>query len=52
MMLRYGVLSIDCLDNKLFQFDVSATTTPVEQFNDYCAERVAVSVADRPANDW
>jgi hypothetical protein len=50
--LRYGVLSIDCIDNKLFQFDVSATTAPVDQFNEFCAGRVAAAIGDRPANDW
>ncbi len=52
VMLRYGVLSIDCIDNKLFQFDVSATTAPVDQFNEFCAGQVTAAIADRPANDW
>ncbi|MBL7692489.1 MAG: hypothetical protein JNM41_12935 [Flavipsychrobacter sp.] len=52
VMLRYGVLSIDCIDNKLFQFDVSATTAPADQFNEFCAGRVTAAIGDRPANDW
>lgn len=52
VLLRYGVLSVDCLDNKLFQFDVSASKVNVDEFNAYCAARVEEQVPNRVNNNW
>lgn len=52
VILRYGVLSIDCLNNKLYQFDVSSSTVDVDAFNTYCAARIEEHVPNRVKNDW
>jgi len=52
VLLRYGVLSVDCLNNKLYQFDVSASRVNVEEFNAYCATKVEEQVPNRAKNEW
>jgi hypothetical protein len=52
VLLRYGVLSIDCVDNKLYQYDVSAFTADEEIFDAFCKSQVANSIGDRGKDDW
>ena len=52
VLLRFGILSIDCLDNKLYQFSVSSTALNVEEFNAWCAARVEEHIPNRVKNDW
>jgi len=40
VLLRYGVLTIDCADNKLLQLDVAQPTFSAESFEQYCDEKV------------
>lgn len=52
VLLRHGILSIDCLDNKLYQASVSAITADSAQFESYCTAQIAANVGDRVKNDW
>jgi len=52
VLLRYGVLSVDCLNNKLYQFDVSASRVNTEEFNAFCAARIEEQVPNRIKNEW
>ncbi|MBX2907487.1 MAG: hypothetical protein KF744_15690 [Taibaiella sp.] len=52
VLLRYGILSIDCLDNKLYQFNISGPFTDIDDFNNYCAAKVAEYVPARVKNEW
>lgn len=52
VILRYGVLSIDCLDNKLYQFDVSASEASETAFNAFCAAQVEAHISKRRTDGW
>ena len=52
VMLKYGVLSVDCLDNKLVQVDVSGNTISEDEFNDFCKKNVEENKTKRVKNDW
>lgn len=51
-VLRYGVLSINCVDNKLYQFDVSANDADEHIFNEYCKVQVVAAMGKRQDNSW
>lgn len=52
VMLKYGVLSIDCLDNKLVQVDVSRNSISEDDFNVFCKKQVEGNISKRVKNDW
>lgn len=52
VLLRYGVLSIDCIDNKLYQFDVSGTTSDKDEFETFCTAQVLINKRKPVENDW
>ncbi|GAA4459772.1 hypothetical protein GCM10023093_01360 [Nemorincola caseinilytica] len=53
VLLRYGILSIDCTDNKLYQVEVSDTSgIDIEVFEAFCNARIAEGIEKRPKNDW
>jgi hypothetical protein len=52
IMLKYGVLSVDCLDNKLVQVDVSGNTIVESDFNLFCKQQVDNNKEKRVKNDW
>jgi len=52
VLLRYGVLSIDCIDNKLFQFDVSSNTADAELFEAFCKAQVENNIGKRKTDEW
>lgn len=52
VILRYGVLSVDCVDNKLFQFNVPAAAVPQDDFNAYCARQVEDNIPNRRKDEW
>jgi hypothetical protein len=51
VLLRYGVLTIDCADNKLLQLDVAQPTFSAESFEQYCDEKVEEGKKKR-AEEW
>ncbi len=51
-VLKYGILSINCLDNKLYQFDVSGNTVDDEDFNSFCTAQVTANIEKRKDNSW
>jgi len=52
VLLKYGVLSVDCIDNKLIQVDVSKNTIDEQDFNDFCKLQVENNKNKRTNNDW
>ncbi|MCF8449611.1 MAG: hypothetical protein K9G49_07035 [Taibaiella sp.] len=52
VLLRYGVLSVDCLDNKLYQVDVAGTTADSELFDNFCKNMVAANMDKRRNDEW
>jgi hypothetical protein len=53
VLLRYSVLSIDCVDNKLYQADLMANANINSvQFEAYCQTQVAANKDKRIKNNW
>ncbi len=51
VLLRFGVLTIDCADNYLFQWDVSSVGFNKEEFEHWCSEQVELNKNKR-VKDW
>lgn len=52
VLLRHGVLTIDCFDNHLYQWNVRTPGFSPAQFEEDCALRIAASAAERKKNNW
>jgi hypothetical protein len=52
VLLRRGVLTIDCTDNRLYQYTVGTTDLDIASFEQYCAQQVTEGMSKRPKNDW
>jgi hypothetical protein len=51
VLLRFGVLTIDCVDNYLFQWDVAGASFSKEEFESWCSEQVELNKNKR-IKDW
>jgi hypothetical protein len=51
VMLRFGVLTIDCLDNKLYQWNVKNNELNTDSFEKYCDEKIDENKHKR-REDW
>lgn len=53
VMLRHGVLTIDCVDNRLFQWNTVKTNEHnLAGFEEFCSTQVEQSKPLRSNNDW
>ncbi len=52
VLVRFGTLSIDCLDNKLFQLDVSGNSVNAQEIETYCNTQVEKAIPLRVNNNW
>jgi len=52
VLLRYGTLTIDCVDNSLYQWNISANSVNKEQFELFCLEQIEEGKTKRDKNDW
>jgi len=52
VLLRFGVLTIDCCDNRLFQWNIHSTGFDKENFQRFCMERIAESKEKRKKYAW
>jgi len=51
VVLRYGILSIECLENRLHQWDIADTNTNDEAFMAYCSTHVEANKGMR-VEEW
>jgi hypothetical protein len=51
VILRFGILTIDCEDNRLYQWDIAATDIDKELFETFCYAQVEAGKKKRVA-DW
>ncbi len=51
VLLRYGVLTIDCFDNRLFQYKVLPEGVDKDLFEEYCNTNITASI-DKREKDW
>lgn len=53
VLLRFGILTIECAGNRLIQRNIQHHHTPPEAaLSSFCNEKIAAGKANRPANDW
>lgn len=52
VLLRHGALTINCVDNRLYQYVTSAHTIDKEVFEAYCSSQIEAAKADRKKYDW
>ncbi|HRO42638.1 MAG TPA: hypothetical protein PL009_07370 [Flavipsychrobacter sp.] len=52
VLLRFGVLTIECCDNRLFQWNIKAINFDKESFQRFCHERIANSKEKRTKYAW
>lgn len=52
VVLRYGTLSIDCIDNRLMQWDLLDTKINPNDFETWCAEQVEANKSKRINDEW
>ena len=52
VLLRFGTLSIDCVDNTLFQWNVQEGAAGEADFEAFCKQQIESHRAGRKNNDW
>ncbi len=52
LLLRFGTLTVNCSDNRLFQWTVGATDFDKQQFERFCEQQIEAGRAKRDKNDW
>lgn len=52
VLYRRGVLTIDCLDNRLLQYRVQAPQVAPDIFEAFCAAQVEKALPQRRKDDW
>jgi hypothetical protein len=52
VLLRFGILTIECADNRLIQRNIADSTINAASVTQYCIEKIEASKAARVANDW
>lgn len=51
VLLRHGTLSVDCADNRRFQFTMKNTATDKETFEAYCSKQIGAN-KEKKKEDW
>lgn len=51
-LLRFGTLTINTADNRLYQWPVAEANFDTDAFNSFCKEQAAKGAADRKKYDW
>lgn len=52
LMLRHGIITIDCTDNYLFQWNVKNSTADVEAFEAFCRAKIEANRSKRQNEEW
>ncbi len=52
VVLRFGTITINCLDNHLFQWNIADSDMDNKQFEAYCNSKVEENIAKRATDDW
>ncbi len=52
VLYRRGVLTIDCLNNRLLQYPIDTPEVETETFEAYCAAQVEKAIPQRHRDDW
>lgn len=52
VVFRFGTLTIDCVDNKLFQWNITNVPADTAEFEAFCLNKVNEHRDKRRKNDW
>lgn len=52
VILRFGILTVDCYDNHLSQWHVGALNADIKQFDDFCTQQIAAGLIKRKEEEW
>ena len=52
VIMKFGTLSVDCVDNRLYQWNVADSKINAGDFHDFCVKQIAAGEANRKKNDW
>ncbi len=52
VILRFGILTIDCVDNHLYQWNVNAAEFSKEELEAYCSKLVIANKGKNKGADW
>jgi hypothetical protein len=52
VLLRFGTLTVNCTDNRLYQWNISTTDFEPEVFEVFCIRQVDKAREQRAKNDW
>lgn len=52
VLLRHGTLTINCIDNRLYQWITTVNNIDAKAFEDYCNERIEAAKEQRKNYDW
>jgi hypothetical protein len=52
VVLRYSTLSIECVENKLYQWDIADNDVDDALFMEYCKAQVEINRANRQNDEW
>ncbi|MBS1775712.1 MAG: hypothetical protein JSS64_05455 [Bacteroidetes bacterium] len=52
VLLRFGILTIECCDNRLFQWNISGTDYDKEKLHQFCNTRILESENERSKYAW
>jgi hypothetical protein len=52
VLLKFGTLTINCADNRLYQWSISSTNFDIEAFSAFCDKQIEEGKSKRDENDW
>jgi len=50
VVLRFGIITIDCLDNRLLQWNIQDITFDEDIFSEFCKAQIAANIKNRGKN--
>lgn len=52
VLLKFGTLTINCADNRLYQWSISSANFDMVAFNAFCHKQIEEGKSKRDENDW
>ena len=52
VLLKFGIITIDCHDNRLFQWNIKTVNFDKEDFQRFCTEQIAENKEKRKKYEW
>jgi hypothetical protein len=52
VVIRFGTLTVDCADNRLFQWNIAGTSFNSDDFEAFCSQQVEENRSKRRNDEW